>query len=437
MFCLEIGFKDTVSPKETILIRRPQALIGSQDQAHVVLFDMRHLDFQIRIGRDVGSQFRVISVPNEGARTRSATIDGLYDRRATLDIGPLILDITSLDCDLMLKDDESPDAGGLRILRQSVSHASPEFPALVVKGSPTTIVSFAPGQAVYVGRGKHCALRLDSAEISSNHARIGFEGRTFWVEDLGSTNGTFVGNSQVSGRVEVSPETPIVLGRDIAVVGVISAEQLEEVGQREAPSPSVLAAPQARYPCLISVSEVARPARLTVPKSLTLRVGRDQTSDMWLGAPHVSRMHCTIALNNDGDVVVTDHSTNGTAYDGGVLRRGATLVLRRDPRVFDFGGSVTLGVCFSESDEEKFLQSHGMIDSFRQVTGDMGHVPEALPFLDAPPGLRRSSSDMGDQYWGDQHWPGLSKIGITSVVVIGVCIAMMLWFILEMWKGVK
>lgn len=45
---------------------------------------------------------------------------------------------------------------------------------------------------VVIGRSRRCELQLDAQDTraSGRHARLSFDGRTFWIEDLGSTNGT-------------------------------------------------------------------------------------------------------------------------------------------------------------------------------------------------------------------------------------------------------
>ena len=43
-----------------------------------------------------------------------------------------------------------------------------------------------------LGRGVECELRLDDTYVSQQHARIFDRGGNWYVEDLGSTNGTFV-----------------------------------------------------------------------------------------------------------------------------------------------------------------------------------------------------------------------------------------------------
>lgn len=46
---------------------------------------------------------------------------------------------------------------------------------------------------VLLGRGKHCDFVIESNRVSREHARFTRKGNDFFVEDLGSSNGTFVG----------------------------------------------------------------------------------------------------------------------------------------------------------------------------------------------------------------------------------------------------
>jgi DNA-binding winged helix-turn-helix (wHTH) protein len=53
------------------------------------------------------------------------------------------------------------------------------------------------------GRGEADVVELPSTTVSRRHARISFEQEP-WIEDLGSKNGTFVGDRQVTSRVRLS-----------------------------------------------------------------------------------------------------------------------------------------------------------------------------------------------------------------------------------------
>jgi ABC transport system ATP-binding/permease protein len=67
------------------------------------------------------------------------------------------------------------------------------------------------GQNVVVGRDPKCDHVLDDPMVSWRHARVWRTGESFHVEDLGSTNGTYVNGQQISGR------TPLRVGDVIAL----------------------------------------------------------------------------------------------------------------------------------------------------------------------------------------------------------------------------
>jgi diguanylate cyclase (GGDEF)-like protein len=51
-----------------------------------------------------------------------------------------------------------------------------------------------------IGRSSRNDLFLDQESISRQHARITFDGTSYWVQDLGSTNGTFVNDERVKEK---------------------------------------------------------------------------------------------------------------------------------------------------------------------------------------------------------------------------------------------
>lgn len=64
-----------------------------------------------------------------------------------------------------------------------------------------------------VGREPSSTVRLDEASVSAQHARLRFEDGTWWLEDLESTNGTFINDNQVRGRVTVRTGDHVRFGR--------------------------------------------------------------------------------------------------------------------------------------------------------------------------------------------------------------------------------
>jgi pSer/pThr/pTyr-binding forkhead associated (FHA) protein len=51
---------------------------------------------------------------------------------------------------------------------------------------------------ILVGRGTDAAIRLDDDYVSTRHARIARSGEQWFIEDLGSTNGTYIGSHRLT-----------------------------------------------------------------------------------------------------------------------------------------------------------------------------------------------------------------------------------------------
>jgi len=64
-----------------------------------------------------------------------------------------------------------------------------------------------------IGRGSDAAIRLDDDYVSTRHARIASSGDQWFVEDLGSTNGTYVGTSRLTQPVALQLGTQIRIGK--------------------------------------------------------------------------------------------------------------------------------------------------------------------------------------------------------------------------------
>ncbi len=87
---------------------------------------------------------------------------------------------------------------------------------LVVADGPDTGQSVQLGtEPLLIGRGPDAAIRLDDDYVSTRHARVATNGEQWFVEDLGSTNGTYVGAQRVTTPTPVTMETPIRIGKTV------------------------------------------------------------------------------------------------------------------------------------------------------------------------------------------------------------------------------
>ncbi|GAA4733668.1 MULTISPECIES: FHA domain-containing protein FhaB/FipA [Actinomycetospora] len=71
------------------------------------------------------------------------------------------------------------------------------------------------GRPIMIGRADDSTLVLDDDYASTRHARISQSGDDWYVEDLGSTNGTYLDRNKVSGPTRVPLGTPIRIGKTV------------------------------------------------------------------------------------------------------------------------------------------------------------------------------------------------------------------------------
>ena len=69
-----------------------------------------------------------------------------------------------------------------------------------------------------MGRGSGADVTIDDEYASDRHAAFDFDGQTVWVEDLGSTNGTRIGETRITERTAVLPGTEVMVGRTRVVI---------------------------------------------------------------------------------------------------------------------------------------------------------------------------------------------------------------------------
>ena len=86
---------------------------------------------------------------------------------------------------------------------------------LVVEGeNPGTRAELADAPLL-IGRGSDAAIKLDDDYVSTRHARVAASGDEWFVEDLGSTNGTYVGPVRITPPTTIGPGVQVRVGKTI------------------------------------------------------------------------------------------------------------------------------------------------------------------------------------------------------------------------------
>jgi hypothetical protein len=109
----------------------------------------------------------------------------------------------------------APEATGLHA-------ASTLGPTDIAGRSPRLVVERAPGHEpgmiydldseVVLGRGDSAEIRLEDPFASSRHARVYEQGRILVIEDLGSTNGTYLNEELLDGPRPLHPGDRVRIG---------------------------------------------------------------------------------------------------------------------------------------------------------------------------------------------------------------------------------
>jgi hypothetical protein len=105
----------------------------------------------------------------------------------------------------------------LRDLRAAANDPTAELGRLVVVASPSgepPAGTALPLDAITtLGRDVNNAIVVDDQFVSADHAVLTFRGRTWYVEDLDSTNGTYVNGSPIEGVEPLGYGDEIQLGQ--------------------------------------------------------------------------------------------------------------------------------------------------------------------------------------------------------------------------------
>jgi pSer/pThr/pTyr-binding forkhead associated (FHA) protein len=125
---------------------------------------------------------------------------------------------------------------------------------LTIKTGPDTgkVVPLTQG-ATTIGRVQPADLVISHAEISRSHARVFHKEGAYFVEDLGSSNGTFVNGKKITAPQVLLPGDTLQLGSEVTLVfGQTVGEGETEINvprasasetEVAAPKPAVVPAP--------------------------------------------------------------------------------------------------------------------------------------------------------------------------------------------------
>lgn len=193
--------------------------------------------------------------------------------------------------------------------------ASSQVTILVTSGGQTVKTISLDSGAIVAGRDGSCELHLDDRKISRRHCEIRVDAGRVAVIDLGSRNGSRLGETQLPpGKARTwTAGVPLNIG---PFALLLSSDAPASPPPAEPPARRVPAAPAA--PSDLRSRRIA--CGLAEPSVVTLRaqpitVGRDKKCDMVLDDSRISRRQCEIRQEG-GLVWVKDLSGRGSTQVG-------------------------------------------------------------------------------------------------------------------------
>ncbi|HEX7541448.1 MAG TPA: FHA domain-containing protein [Anaerolineales bacterium] len=104
---------------------------------------------------------------------------------------------------------------------------------------------------IIIGRDESNGIAINDAEVSRKHAKLSLHGSAYVIQDLGSTNGTFINGQRITGTQVLNPGDTVSFGENIVLMYEAAFD----------PNATVIASSQAPR----TVAPVRRPVPVPAP----------------------------------------------------------------------------------------------------------------------------------------------------------------------------
>ncbi len=181
------------------------------------------------------------------------------------------------------------------------------------------------GTEYRIGRDPAADIVIDDARVSWRHATLRVDGRSWVLEDPGSTNGTWVGSERAS-RIDIRSNCVVRLGSpDDGPVLRLEPQLPPEPEPSGGPDPALAEA------CLAHLPSVDRrpTARMPLPAKV-MRIGRTPENDLAVPDLGVSRKHAELRKSQSGRYQIIDLGSHNGTYVNGSQVQGAVELTEGD-----------------------------------------------------------------------------------------------------------
>lgn len=198
------------------------------------------------------------------------------------------------------------------------------MPKLVIQHKGKTVQELdLTGEIVTLGRGEENTINLDDNLVSRAHAEIREERGRYYLSDLGSANGTYVGTKRITRDYELRDGDIIKISPYTIFFRLTSSEKPTQVGRVETGERATEIFTFSGAPRVLvrSGAEVGQIYDL----SNNPLIGRDPECDIVLSEPSVSRRHARIQFIDNKLSIMDVGSKSGTRVNGKLIDKPTSL----------------------------------------------------------------------------------------------------------------
>lgn len=182
------------------------------------------------------------------------------------------------------------------------------FPRLLVQQQGYSARSYDINKSkMTIGRDAQNDIVIDVAVVSRQHAQISQSGDSYWITDMGSTNGVSVNGRRIPPSQPVKLEDGTILRIGDQYGNSISLT-FQQMGQ-----------------AMAAHSKTISLGQLNLGQSPVYTLGRESSNQVHLNHPAVSRRHAEVRRTPQGDLIRDLGSANGTYVNGRRLSREQVL----------------------------------------------------------------------------------------------------------------
>jgi len=258
----------------------------------------------------------------------------------------------------------------------------------IIEGGSTKGQSFELAQnEMIIGRSDGLAITIDERVVSRQHARLTYQDGSYYIEDLGSSNGTYLNGELVTRKMKLASGDQVSLGHQVILqfedpqadlaATLAGNDQLQTMMEGEVEGGTLLES-EPGLNTLVASSTDAQPPVLLVTiagvkttshalQAQSITIGRSEDNDIVIPSPVISRHHARLERVGDGYQIQP--------------QAGATnaLVLAGEPitslYLLQHGDTITIGTNITEMAVSLTYQA---VESMAQTAVSTQAAPQAV-----------------------------------------------------------